>query len=188
MKPLTFANAQEWREWLEQHHGQEDGVWLTIRKKGSPGPGVYLDDAVDEALCFGWINGQQRSRDARTYTQWFSQRRQGSLWSLINKNRALSLIEEGRMAEAGLAKIEEAKQNGRWAAAYTSRERLPVPPDLSEALKQNPTAWENFRRFSPSVQTNYVGWVEEAKRPETRERRIAQVVVRAEQNKKPGIA
>jgi uncharacterized protein YdeI (YjbR/CyaY-like superfamily) len=113
-EPLRFDSVDEWRAWLERHHASEEGAWLTISKKGATTPSVSLVPATEEALCFGWIDSAMQPIDGERYALRFTPRRKGSNWSAVNRARAERLIEEGRMAAAGLAAIEEAKQNGRW--------------------------------------------------------------------------
>jgi uncharacterized protein YdeI (YjbR/CyaY-like superfamily) len=114
-EPLQFATVAEWRAWLEEHHTGEDGAWLTISKKGAKTPSVTLVQATEEALCFGWIDSAMQPIDGERYALRYTPRRKGSNWSAVNRARALRLIREGRMADAGLAAIEEAKRNGRWS-------------------------------------------------------------------------
>jgi uncharacterized protein YdeI (YjbR/CyaY-like superfamily) len=113
-EPLRFDSVEEWRAWLEEHHASEDGAWLTISKKGATAPSVSLVPATEEALCFGWIDSAMQPIDGERYALRYTPRRKGSNWSAVNRARAQRLIEEGRMADAGLAAIEEAKRNGRW--------------------------------------------------------------------------
>jgi len=178
---LRPAGRAEWRQWLEEHHTQHDVVWLLIRKKRATAVGVTYDEAVEEALCFGWIDGQMRSLDEQSYVLRFSPRRPGSLWSLLNVERAERLIAAGKMAAAGLAQVEEARRSGRWAGAYTSRSSPALPADLQEALAADPAAGAGFARLTNSAQTMYAVWVAEAKRPATRQRRIAEVVRRCQE-------
>jgi uncharacterized protein YdeI (YjbR/CyaY-like superfamily) len=183
---LEFGDRAGWRRWLEENHSQEDGAWVIIYKKGSKEKGLRYGEAVDEAVCFGWIDGGMRSLDGERFRLRFSPRRRGSVWSLLNRERAERLIEAGLMAEAGLRAVEEAKGSGMWDAAYTSRVEPEVPEDLSEALRENEEAWRNFEAFSNSAKLMYVRWVEGAKREGTRARRISEVVRRAALNIRPG--
>ena len=182
---LEFKDREEWRRWLEENHVAESEAWITIRKAHSPRPGVTYEEALDEAMCFGWIDGKMRRLDENSFTLRFSPRRRNSVWSLSNVERAERLMETGRMVEAGYGAVEEAKRNGRWDSAYTSRVSPQVPRDLEEAMKANGEAWVNFQRFSNSVKLMYVFWVEEAKKEETRTGRIMEVVARAAKNIKP---
>ncbi len=185
-KPLRLATREKWRRWLSAHDDQADEAWLVIRRKGANAAGLAYEDAVEEALCFGWIDGAMRSVDDETYVLRFSPRKPNSLWSQLNRERARALIQAGKMTAAGLDKIEEAKRNGRWSAAYTSKTKPALPQDLKAALDRNPGACENFNRFPNSAQTMYIVWVEQAKRPETRSKRIEQVVERSLHSKRPG--
>jgi uncharacterized protein YdeI (YjbR/CyaY-like superfamily) len=182
---LEFRDRAGWRRWLEENHSVEDGAWVIIQKKGSKEEGLRYEEAVDEAVCFGWIDGGMRSLGGERFRLWFSPRRRGSVWSLLNRGRAERLIEAGLMAEAGLRAVEDAKETGLWEAAYTSRVEPEVPDDLLEALMENGEAWRNFEGFSNSAKLIYVHWVESAKREETRARRISEVVRRAARNIKP---
>ncbi|MDH5199464.1 MAG: YdeI/OmpD-associated family protein [Candidatus Bathyarchaeota archaeon] len=182
----NFRDRVEWRRWLEENHSLEDGAWVIIHKKGSKREGLRYDEAVDEAVCFGWIDGGMRSLDGERFRLWFSPRRRGSVWSLLNRERVERLMEAGLMAEAGLRAVEDAKESGMWDTAYTSRVEPEVPEDLMEALREDQEAWRNFEGFSNSAKLMYVHWVESAKREETRTKRISEVVRRAVRNIKPG--
>lgn len=182
---LEFKDREGWRRWLEQNHATVKEAWVTICKARSSRPGVSYEEAVDEAARYGWIDGKMRSLDEHSFTIRFSPRRGNSPWSLSNRARAERLMHEGAMAEAGLRAVEKAKASGRWDAAYTSRVTPEVPGDLAEALRADSEAWRNFQAFSNSVKLMYVHWVGEARRDETRARRIAEVVSRAARNIKP---
>ena len=182
-----FHGAEEWRIWLQENHSVEKEAWVVIQKAASPHEGLGYQEAVDEAMCFGWIDGKMRRLNDHEFTQRFSPRRRRSIWSQINRDRAEKLIEEGRMTEAGLKAVEEAKNNGRWDNAYTSKEPPEMPDDLLEALKKSPEAHRNFMSFPNSARFMYVHWINDAKKDETRARRITRVVERAKQGKKPGI-
>jgi uncharacterized protein YdeI (YjbR/CyaY-like superfamily) len=174
-----------WRSWLEEHGAHKTEIWLVLLKKHVPEPSVRLDEAVEEALCFGWIDGQLRRIDGRSHALRFTPRKPGSVWAESNKARVAKLIEQGRMTPAGLKAVELAKANGMWDAG--SNERLDsTPPDLEEALAADPVAVERWRTWAPSHRRQYVYWVLEAKRPETRERRVAEVVRRAAADVTPG--
>ena len=182
----TFqANSRsEWREWLAEHHATSTGIWLLSFKKASGKPGVSYPEAVEEALCFGWIDSRPNALDDERYMQYFSLRKPGSPWSRVNKERIERLIAEGLMAEPGLAKIEEAKADGSWGA-YDAIEDMVVPDDLEQGLLANPLAHEHFHAFSPSAKKQLLWWVASAKRPETRAKRIAQLVDAAAENRNP---
>jgi uncharacterized protein YdeI (YjbR/CyaY-like superfamily) len=185
-EPLDFRSAAEWRRWLAKNHAKSQGEWVYMYKKASSS-GLRYQDALDEALCFGWIDGQIHAVDANRFRQRWTPRREGSVWSQVNKNKVKRLIAEGRMTEAGLAAMRDAKKTGRWQAAYTNRREDRVPPDLVKALRAVPPAWTNFRAFARTYRNMYAGWVADAKRPETRQRRIEAVVRRSLENRKPGM-
>ena len=184
---VEFGNRLEWRRWLKEHHSRAKKVWLLIQKVGSTKRGLRYEEAVKEAMCYGWIDGKMRRLNDNEFVQRFTPRRRNSVWSRVNRDRVERLIEEGRMAEAGLKAVEEAKRNGRWDRAYTSREPPTMPDDLLEALREDPEAHGNFVGFPNSARFMYVHWINEAKRPETRARRISRVVERARRNQRPGI-
>ena len=181
-----LRSKDEWRRWLETNHARCSDVWLVIRKKAATLAAPTYDQALEEALCFGWIDGKMRSIDESTFVLRFSPRKPGSLWSQLNRQRAEELIRLGRMAPAGLLKIAEAQANGRWASAYTSRAPPQIPSDVQAALAAHPAAWANFSRFNNSSQTMYIFWVQQAKRPQTRAKRIYELVRRSALNLRPG--
>jgi uncharacterized protein YdeI (YjbR/CyaY-like superfamily) len=184
---LVLNDRNEWRKWLEKNSIKEKEVWLIHYKKHTGKLGISLEEAVEEAICFGWIDSKMKSLDDEKYILRYSPRKKNSPWSKINKERAKKLINQGKMTEEGLDKIKEARRTGKWSAAYSSKRKPTMPSELEEELKKDKTAWENFNNFANSYQTNYVYWVVRAKREETRKRRIKEVVKRANQNKKPGM-
>ena len=137
---LRFTSVDEWREWLKRHHKTAAEAWLVHYKKGVKKPGVSYREALDEALSFGWIDTKLKSLDGESFMLRWVPRKPGSLWSKINRDRAEELIEQGRMAPAGLAAIEEARRSGNWDKAYTMLTRWETPPDLRKALAENPRA------------------------------------------------
>lgn len=181
---FTPASRAQWRAWLAEHHATSTSIRLIYHKKDSGKPTVSYDEAVEEALCFGWIDSRVNTIDAERYTQMFSLRKRRSPWSKVNKERIERLMEQGLMTPAGLAKIEAAKQDGSWFA-LDSVEALQVPNDLQSALSANPTAAANFNAFSPSVRKPLLWWVETAKRPETRSKRVSEIVAAAEEKRNP---
>jgi len=187
MEKLFCKTREEWREWLEANHDSVKEIWLVYNKKHIKKQSVYYDEAVEEALCFGWIDSTIKSIDDETYMQKYTPRNDNSKWSLVNKKRVEKLIHEGKMTLAGMKKIEKAKQNGNWEEAYTSAKIMKIPDYLEKSLKTNPIAWKNFTSLAPSYQNIYMGWVMTAKRPETREKRILTVIERCEKNLKPGM-
>lgn len=176
---ISVNSPSEWREWLSKNHAKCTGIWLKISKVHAPHPMVFLSDAVMEAICFGWIDGQMFSLDETSIITHFGPRQSRSVWSLINRNRAERLLKEGRMTEAGLKTIDEAKANGRWDIAYSSKEKTPLPEDLAKALKENPKAFSNFEAYSNSEQSQAIYWVCQTKVASTRRKRIAVTVERA---------
>ena len=173
---------KEWRRWLTRNHETSSGVWLINYKKESGRPRVPYADAVEEALCFGWIDSVMNPLDDHSFMQLFTPRKPKSNWSKLNKQRIESLIEQGLMTPAGMAKIEAAQKDGSWTS-LDKVEALDVPPDLAKALARSKTALANFNAFSPSRKKMLLYWVNEAKRPETRAKRIAEAVEAAKENR-----
>lgn len=166
------ADHKAWRAWLRRNHATARRVWLISYKTSTGKRGLSYDEAVEEALCFGWIDSLAKSLDAQRSMQLYTPRRPRSAWSGLNKRRVERLIAEGRMTAAGLASIEVAKRNGAWTAGDAA-ESLIVPPDLRKALTAA-KATKNFAAFSPSSRRAILYWIDSAKRPETRAKRIAQ--------------
>ncbi|MHC1719192.1 MAG: YdeI family protein [Clostridiaceae bacterium] len=181
---LDFKNPGQWRNWLASNHGSESGAWLMIKKYGSQDEGITLAEAVTEALCFGWIDSRMKSLGDEGYMLRFTPRKPKSIWSKINRQRAEALVENGRMTESGLAAIREAKENGQWQSAYSSKEKPDVPPDLLEELKSHAGALDNFSKWANSQQLQAVFWIDQAKRPQTRQKRIKYVVAKAKSDEK----
>jgi uncharacterized protein YdeI (YjbR/CyaY-like superfamily) len=178
---ITPKDRAAWRAWLEGNHERPDGVWLLIRKKGSQKDGVGYEEAVEEALCFGWIDATANGYDDDHYKQWMAPRKPKAVWAASNKARVERLIAEGLMRPAGLAKIEAAKADGSWTA-LDAFEDLTVPDDLAEALDASPPAREHFDAFPPGARRQILYWIAQARRPETRAKRIAQTADLAAEN------
>jgi uncharacterized protein YdeI (YjbR/CyaY-like superfamily) len=176
-------DRRDWRQWLEKNHATSPGVWLIYYKQTTGQPHVEYSDAVEEALCFGWVDSKPNTLDDERYMQLFSPRNPKSPWSRLNKQRVEKLIEQGLMTEAGLKLIEVAKQNGAWTI-YDTIEDLTMPEDLEKALSANPTAHANFQAFSNSSKKNILWWIQSAKQPATRAKRIEETVRLAAVNKK----
>jgi len=176
MELLVFASKDEFEAWMEEHHDSVDGVWIKVAKKGSGIPSVHPPEALDVALCFGWIDGQRKSIDETFYQQKYTPRRARSKWSKINVEKVAALIEAGKMRPSGLAEIERAKADGRWDAAYDSPSRISVPPDLQAELDKRPVAAANFAALKSTNRYAILYRLHDAKRPETRARRLAQFV------------
>jgi uncharacterized protein YdeI (YjbR/CyaY-like superfamily) len=170
---FPFASREDWATWLDEHHGsQEAGVWLKFAKKGTGIPSVTFSEALEVALCYGWIDGQSRGLDETWYLQKFTPRRSRSTWSKINREKVADLIARGEMKPAGFAEIERAKADGRWDAAYDSPRTMTVPDDLRRALDERPEAAELFARLDSRNRYAILYQVHDAKKPETRARRI----------------
>ncbi|RTQ53175.1 hypothetical protein EJV47_00080 [Hymenobacter gummosus] len=182
---LPCATRAEWRRWLEEHHATAAGVWLVYHKKASGQPSISWAEAVEEALCFGWIDSKAVTIDAHRYKQVFSPRKPRSVWSKINKGYVERLLAAGLMRPAGLRAVELARQNGSWAAIDSS-ENLEVPADLADALAADAEAARNFAALSPSRRKMCLQNLLAAKRPETRARRIADIVQLARQTPPKG--
>jgi uncharacterized protein YdeI (YjbR/CyaY-like superfamily) len=172
---VTARDRAAWREWLAENHATSPGVWLVYYKKGSGKASVGYDEAVEEALCFGWIDSKVNSLDDERYKQVYAPRKKGSVWSRLNKERVARLLRQDRITEAGMAKISAAKADGSWSL-LDPVEDLIVPEDLQTALDAQPSARETFASFSPSQKKPALWLVYRAKRAATREKRIAEVV------------
>ncbi len=171
-----FAGPDELEAWLEENHASSQGVWLKIAKKGVDEPSVTYAEALELALCFGWIDSQKRGFDDRHFLQRFTPRRPRGRWSRINREKAEALIAAGKMRSAGLAEVEAAKADGRWEAAYEGQRTAAVPPDLQRELDADPTARKFFDSLDSANRYAIVYRLDEAKKPETRERRLRKFV------------
>jgi uncharacterized protein YdeI (YjbR/CyaY-like superfamily) len=174
-----------WRDWLAGHHGSATVVWLLLHKKHVEEPSVSYDEAVEEALCWGWIDGRTNRWDERSYAVRFTPRRPASVWSASNVARVERMVAEGRMTPAGQALVDESRRRGTWQAAASGGADV-TPPDLQTALAAAPAAGARWREWPPSHRRQYVGWILDAKRPETRARRVAETVRHAAAGLKPG--
>jgi uncharacterized protein YdeI (YjbR/CyaY-like superfamily) len=178
LSELLVADADAWRTWLRAHHGDETGVELVLAKKGTTEPTTLTyGEALDEALCHGWIDGQVRRRDERTFRQRFTPRRARSQWSERNVGHVERLLAEGRMQPAGLAAVERAKEDGRWEAAYPGQRAIEVSDDFARALAAEPRAQANFELLSSQNRYAVLYRIHSAKRSDTRARRIEEFVV-----------
>jgi uncharacterized protein YdeI (YjbR/CyaY-like superfamily) len=173
---LAFADQAAFADWLAREHASSPGLWLKIAKKGAPAPSCGYAEAVEVALRFGWIDGQKRGLDEHHWLQRFTPRRPRSPWSQINREKAEALIAAGAMAPAGLAEVERARADGRWERAYAGQRTAQVAPDLRAALDAEPAAAAFFDQLDAANRYAIVWRVEEAKRPETRARRIEKFV------------
>ena len=173
---LAFASADAWRTWLAENHAASDGIWLRFFKKGSEVRSVTYAEALEEALCFGWIDGQRQKFDGQSYLQKFTPRRAQSGWSKINVGHAERLITNGRMMPAGLRAIESAKSDGRWDRAYDSPGRMTVPEDFLRALAQNKKAKAFFEKLDKTNRFSIGYRLQTAKSAETREKRMRAII------------
>lgn len=180
---LHAPTRAAWRQWLLENHTSQKSVWLIIYKKDSGTPSVYYKEAVDEALCFGWIDSKPNKRDEHSFFQYFSARNPKSNWSRVNKEKITRLLKADLMHEAGLAMINTAKETGTWDA-LNEVENLVIPPDLQEALDGFPKAGEHFEAFPRSVKRGILEWIFNAKRADTRQKRIASTAALAQENKR----
>jgi uncharacterized protein YdeI (YjbR/CyaY-like superfamily) len=180
----SFPSAEAWEEWLEEHHASASGIWLKMAKKQSGIASVSQPEAVEVALCYGWIDGQRDRFDEQWFLQRFTPRRPRSKWSKINREKALALIEHGRMRPAGLREVERAKADGRWEAAYDPPSRLTVPADLEVALAENEGARTFFETLDRTNRYAILYRIHDAKRPETRARRIEEFVTMLAEGRK----
>ena len=174
---LLVSDARAWREWLGEHHHESPGVWLVLAKKGTSEPtSLTYEQALEEALCHSWIDGQVGRRDEATYRQRFTRRRRRSAWSKRNAAIAERLLAEGRMQTAGIEEVERAKADGRWQAAYAGSAGIELPPDLEQALTADPKAQAMFERLSRRNRYAILYRIATTKRADTRARRIQQFV------------
>lgn len=187
---LRVATRAAWRAWLRRHHAREAEIWLVFPKRHTGQAGISYDDALDEALCFGWIDSIVRRLDDDTYARKFTPRRVGSVWSARNRRRVARLIWARRMTLAGLAKINFNLAEGEMAQALATpptRRAAALPKEMARALQSHPEAWAFFNRLAPSYRRNYVLWLTEAKRPETRARRLEEAIARLAAGKTLGL-
>ena len=188
MKQLYIPDRNRWREWLGKNHDKEEnGIWLVFYKKKTNKPTLEYEHAVEEALCFGWIDSIIKKIDDAKYVRKFTPRKTGSMWSELNKKRAEKMIRQGRMTKAGLAKINDAKKTGLWDKDPRPKISHVVPDEFAAALAKNKKANENFDKFATTYRRHYIGWIAVAKRAETKKRRIAESIALLGQGKKLGL-
>ena len=180
MRQLHFGGRAAWRAWLKKNHAAEPGIWMVFYK---PAKGITYEEAVEEALCYGWIDSLIQRLDAERYLRKFTPRASTRHWSAINLERIRRLTREGRMTPAGLAKLE----TGVRAYVPLAKRHMAIPPDLRRALSRNASARDNFERLAPSYRRHYVAWIATAKRAETRARRLQEAVALLAQNRKLGM-
>ena len=187
MNELFCESAKEWRAWLKENHAKSDEIWLVFFKKGMGDQTLTFDDALDEGLCFGWIDSLIKKLDEKRYAQRFTPRKPVSKWSPSNKARIERLMEERRMTKAGMALVDAAKANGCWDKPDRPPEVTEVPAELQALLARNAAARGNFQKLPPSHRRQYIMWIATAKRPETRQKRAAEAAGLLEKNEKLGL-
>ena len=184
---IYITNRKDWRSWLEKNHREKKEVWLIYYKKHTGLPRIPYDDAVEEALCFGWVDSIVRRIDDERYMQKFSPRKDNSNWSESNKKRIEMMLANGMMALAGLEKVEAAKKNGSWDRVIESTRNHKMPAELENALAANSAARKFFDSLSAACRKQYVGWVASAKKAETRKRRAEEALTRLNRKEKLGL-
>lgn len=182
---IPFASRSTWEEWLAKHHATSDGLWLKFAKKGSGIETVSFAEALDTALCYGWIDSQRDRFDKDYFLHRFTPRKSRSKWSKINRDKVTKFIQEGEMKPAGLQEVEKAKADGRWDAAYASQSAITVPEDLQQELDMNPEAAAFFETLNSANRYAILYRIGEAKKPETRARRIEKYVMMLSKHEKP---
>ena len=180
-----FKERTEWRAWLEVNHKTANEIWLGYYKKHTGKKSISYNDAVEEALCYGWIDSLVKRVDENIYKQKYTPRKKNSVWSIINVNRVEKMIKVGKMTSYGMEKVKEAKQNGKWDIAYGTQKEESLPEDLLCRLRQSELALKNFFNFTQSIRNRYIYWINNAKKEETRTKRIQIVFFNAEKNIKP---
>jgi len=183
---LYLQTGAEWRDWLDQNYQNVKELWLIFYKANTGIPSISYDDALDEALCFGWIDSIIQRIDDEKYARKFTPRTNTNKWSEVNKRKVARLIRENRMTEAGLRKLPDLTGFDENIPAPRQNE-LVIPPKIEQAMRANPTAWENYNQLAPSMRRNYLGWVLSAKKAETINRRLKEVIDRLAQNKPLGL-
>lgn len=183
---LEFESRDRWRSWLSENAAVDKEAWLVLHKKRTGRASITLEEATEEALCFGWIDSSLQRIDDDSYALRYTPRRKRSPWSEINRRRAAKLIRQGRMTDGGLAAIEEAKRNGEWSKAPHSEDVSRVPVDLRRALAANERARTAFAKLAPSYKRQFLGWIANAKTDATRARRIEKTISLLEANRKLG--
>jgi uncharacterized protein YdeI (YjbR/CyaY-like superfamily) len=173
---LPFETWQEWEAWLNERHTDTKGVWLKIAKKGTRIPSVSYAEALDSAICYGWIDGQKASFDDQYWLQKFTPRSPKSMWSKVNCDKVAALMAEGRMQPVGIQQVERAKADGRWDLAYDSQSKITIPPDLQRELDQNQEAQEFFNTLNSVNRYAILRRIQIAKNPETRSARIQKFI------------
>jgi uncharacterized protein YdeI (YjbR/CyaY-like superfamily) len=181
---ITFASQQDWEAWLAEHHTDTKGIWLKMAKKETGIPSVTYAEALEGALCYGWIDGQKASFDEQYWLQKFTPRGPKSMWSKVNCEKVTALLASGRMQPAGIRQVERAKADGRWEAAYESQSRISVPDDFQRELDNNQKAKEFFATLNSANRYAILYRIQTAKKPETRSARIRKFIEMLSNNQK----
>jgi uncharacterized protein YdeI (YjbR/CyaY-like superfamily) len=184
MQVVSFPSSEEWRKWLADNHVKSNGVWLRIFKKDSAEKSITYSEALEEALCYGWIDGQANKYDATSYIQKFTPRRSKSIWSKRNTEKAERLIQEGKMKKAGMQQVELAKVDGRWQQAYHSSKNMKMPEDFLQQLSMNEKAKTFFDGLNKANLYTIAWRLQTAKKPETREKRLKEILQMMSEGKK----
>jgi uncharacterized protein YdeI (YjbR/CyaY-like superfamily) len=187
MKQLHFKNREKWRNWLSQNHAAENELWLIFYKKATGQPCIAYGASVEEALCFGWIDSIIKKIDDAKYARKFTPRKNESNWSELNRKRANKMIKEKRMTEAGLSKIQIAKKTKRWDRNTKPKTDFGISPEFANALDKNPQAKENFENLALTYRKQYIGWINVAKKSETKKQRIAESIALLQKGEKLGL-
>jgi uncharacterized protein YdeI (YjbR/CyaY-like superfamily) len=182
-RTLYARDLAEWRDWLEENGRRGGAVWLIVYHKSSPAPSVHFHDAIENALCYGWVDSKAVKRDRESCYLCFTPRNPASTWGRVNRQRAEKMIAAGLMRPPGQELIDHARRTGTWAALADAQNEV-IPDDLQALLDQDPAALRNFRAFPPSSRRLILEWIARAKRPETRQRRVAQTATMAARNER----
>ena len=187
MKQIYVKTRKEWRDWLSLHYEKSNGIWLVFYKKQTGKPTLEYDEAVEEALCFGWIDSIIKKIDDEKYVRKLTPRKGDSRWSEANKKRIAKLKKQGLMTEAGITKVKEAESSGLWDKPDRPEVSLEIPGDFESALAKSKKAKSFFDQLAPSYQKHFIGWIGTAKREETRKRRVKESIALLEQGEKLGM-
>ena len=188
MKQLYVPDKSQWRKWLTKNHNKEkNGIWLVFYKKKINKPTLEYEQAIEEAICFGWIDSIIKKIDDEKYARKFTPRKADSFWSELNKKRAERMVKQGLMTKAGLMKIKVAKETGLWDKDPRPKISFEIPDEFATAMAKNKKARENFNKLALTYRRHYIGWIVTAKRPETKKRRIAESIALLKQGKKLGL-
>jgi uncharacterized protein YdeI (YjbR/CyaY-like superfamily) len=173
---LAFTDHKDWRSWLDKNSSVSSEAWIMVQKKNSTSPGIFLDEAVEEALCFGWIDSTLNTRDDQSYLLRFSPRKPTSVWSINNIRRVEMLLEKGLMKDAGLAAVQAAKESGQWQGAIDRENPDYIPPELKAVLNQEASLWKAYQELPVSKRKQYVYWIQSAIKEGTKEKRISEIL------------